>query len=518
MDFDRLAAMTDQVYGYAVNRTSSREEADELSQKIMLAALQAMPKLRDETRFEPWLWALAANVNRGFRRDLGRQRAMYAYNMPENLPAQDPWDDEQAETYGRLRERIAHLSSLYRDILILFYYDGLSVKEISLRLGIPEGTVTWRLSEARRKIKKEWNTVKESALRPVTMRVDIYGSGNYDGKVIPFPSEFVNDALSQNILYQCYETPKTTEELAEICGVPAYYVEESLKNLLKREAVIEPVRGKYQADLIIWTDEYGKYGQENAERLLHPLMPRLLDALDAIARDAAAIDFYRAGKSESDLYCLYGTLALCYAEEKFSDLPCPPIPVRYDGHRWRYIASMESGQYKRVMLSRQHCNNENSRGHFTHTVFSNLPGFGFRQMMYDNWINCCEDILLGGGPRPEDAEFLAGMEAAGYIERKEDGSLFVTVPMMTAEQKASLDAVAEKHLAPLMPEYLRIVKEFISGYIRLFPGHLRDDALRMCQGAFTGMYGVILRVGQETGRIQLPAPGSILDVMLQKKQ
>ncbi len=86
--------------------------------------------------------------------------------------------------------------------------------------------------------------MQETVLRPVTMRLDIYGSGKY-GKEQPFSDVYINDALSQNILYYCYEKPKSVEELAKLCGVPAYYVEDRIENLIKRCAAIQPVKGKY---------------------------------------------------------------------------------------------------------------------------------------------------------------------------------------------------------------------------------------------------------------------------------
>ena len=78
----------------------------------------------------------------------------------------------------------------------------------------------------------------ETALRPIKMRIDIYGSGNYNGKTIPFPSDFIDDALSQNILYHCYEQAKNVEELAKLCGVPAYYVEDRLEKPPENEDLV----------------------------------------------------------------------------------------------------------------------------------------------------------------------------------------------------------------------------------------------------------------------------------------
>ncbi len=80
--------------------------------------------------------------------------------------AYEEYEDNDEELCGFLRKKIAMLSAIYRDIIILYYYDSLSTKQISERLGIPEGTVTWRLSEARKKLKKECSNMNETALKP----------------------------------------------------------------------------------------------------------------------------------------------------------------------------------------------------------------------------------------------------------------------------------------------------------------------------------------------------------------
>lgn len=154
MNHDIIKGYIEKVYGYAVKRTYSSDEADELSQEILFTVVRELPRLKDKSKFEPWLWGIANNVTKSFRRNMGKQRAMYSYNVPENLLYQEQYD-ESDETYDHLRTKIAMLSAIYRDIIILYYYDGLSVKQISQKLNIAEGTVSWRLSAARDKLKKE---------------------------------------------------------------------------------------------------------------------------------------------------------------------------------------------------------------------------------------------------------------------------------------------------------------------------------------------------------------------------
>lgn len=510
-----LSPYLDRIYGYAVKRTCDREEAEELTQEIVLAALRAMPGLRDERRFEPWLWGVAANVTRVFRRTQGRQRAMYVWDAWEtftDIPA--PEDDEIEEEYDRLRGKIAGLSAIYREIIILHYYDGLSVNEIAAKLGIPAGTVTWRLSAARSKLKKECETMNESALRPVKIKLEIYGAGNYDPKRgIPFPTEYVNDALSLNLLWQAYDEPKTVEELSAICGVPAYYIEDSLANLVRRGAMTETA-GKYRTDFLIFTDKYAVYAEEHAEDALAPVMERMIDALDAVGDALLAMDIHRGGRTEAELRSLARVLAFFSLIDRYNPLPYPEIKPNYDGWCWRYLGDAESGKRKSVGIGIQQSQNLGSRGSYAHTVFY-LTGTAYRPMMRDDMINVCEDILTIGAT--EDRESAAEAIEAGCITRQADGTLFVAVPAFTFAQKQAFDAAVERLLAPLMPEYAACVSRFAVGYRRLFPAHLADDAARMCHSLFLGLYDFVLRYAMRTGRWAALPSGSVCDVLVQWK-
>lgn len=358
--------------------------------------------------------------------------------------------------------------------------------------------------------------MNENALRPVKMKLGIYGNGNYNGKTIPFPSVYINDALSQNILYYCYEQANGVEELAKLCGVPAYYIEERIENLLNREAVIEAPRGKYRTNFIIWSDKHGIYCEENAEKALMPIMEKLLNALFGIAEEAAKIDFHKAEKSETDLFYLYGVMAFSYASKRYCKLPFPWFKKKYDGNEWNYLGNTETGKHRRIGIGVQNSLNQGSRGSCSHTAYNSINGITYRAMMYDSCINACEDILRGGGT--EDTESAANAIQGGYIVKKPDGSFFVTIPFFTKEQKAEFDAIADKYLAPLMPEYSEIVSRFIAGYKKLFPGHLNDDVDRMCQEMFKDLYAAVIMYAQRTDRIKMPSANCYCDVLIQFKE
>lgn len=507
-----LEQYVDRVYGYALRRTHSREEADELSQEILLTALCEFSKLRDPSRFEAWLWGIARNVTFSFRRSMGRARALYSYDIPEELPVEETDDDREA-LYDRLRTRLAMMSEIYRNILVLYYYDGLSIREISDRLHIPTGTISWRLAAGRQKLKKELTDMNETALHPVQMHLGIYGSGDYNGKSRPFPSTFIDDALSQNILYYAYEKPRTIEELASLSGVPAYFIEDNVRRLLRYEAMITQPGGRFRTDFLIFSDKHAIYCEEHGIEALLPVMDDILDALDHILHDAMEIDFYRAERSERALYDLFGVLAFSYESVHHCTLPYPPFARRYDGNEWRYIGNMETGHHRRIAIGLQHCANRGSRGNYAHKAFNGIRGIAWRSMMYDNYINVCADLLHDG--HTEDVDSLACAIRDGYIEKRADGSLFVTTPAFTIEQTERFYRIVDQHLTPHIDRYAALVYRFVEGYKSLFPQHLAEDADRMCQNMFVSMYSVIAEYAQKTGRIATPATPHFCDVIQQ---
>lgn len=515
MEIDKriLEDYVERIYCYAVNRTYTPEEADELSSEILLAALQGLPGLKSKDSFEPWIWGVAANVTKRFRRTAGRQRATYCYNVPlemlEDAKAIEPSD----ELYDSLRQKIAMLSFAYRQIIILYYYDGLSTKQISQRLGLPEGTVTWRLSEARKKLKKECKNMEESALRPVKMYLGIYGTGNYNGDSTPFPSQYIDDGLSQNILYYCYEKPCSVEDIAKLTGVPAFYIEERIDNLVKREAIVETSKGRYLTDFIIWSDKHGIYCEENAEKALMPVMDRLISALDGIAEDSAKVDIYRADVSQNDLYYLYGAMAFGTMSRKYNKLPCPEIKHRYDGYNWGYNGFMETGRHKRVWIGTETCG-DGWEQEWYHVTFYGMNGISRRMDMYSEYVRVLVDIFQTGASADQDFATKAVMR--GYLVRNPDGSFKITMPVITSENNRELEAIAEKHLAPLMPEYSEAVGRFVSGYKKLFPRHLDDECARQMHMLFNGLFTAVIDYGQKIGRIAMPSDDYCCNALVQR--
>jgi RNA polymerase sigma-70 factor (ECF subfamily) len=126
---------------------ASDEQADDLVQETWIIALQHLPRaFEDPGR---WLSSVLRNRHRenirGERRRRGREEA-YARRRESSHAPSDL--SERAELLRRVVGLVLGLDGKYRDVVLLRFFEGLSVKEIGAREGQSVETVKTRLRRA----------------------------------------------------------------------------------------------------------------------------------------------------------------------------------------------------------------------------------------------------------------------------------------------------------------------------------------------------------------------------------
>jgi RNA polymerase sigma-70 factor (ECF subfamily) len=145
---DRLCRM-------AVAITRSEADARDAVQEASVNAWRQLPKLRDRASFDPWLSQIVVNACRGLLRSQNRRRVREI-----EVHASEDEQAEVASSTTRAPDAIAETEAVQRAFLrldpdaraliALHYVEQRPLAEIGRTLGIPIGTVKWRLFRARR--------------------------------------------------------------------------------------------------------------------------------------------------------------------------------------------------------------------------------------------------------------------------------------------------------------------------------------------------------------------------------
>jgi RNA polymerase sigma-70 factor (ECF subfamily) len=154
------------IFRLAAHMLRDRSEAEDVAQETFIRAYQALARFDGRSEPYTWFYRIAVNlslnhirsrkssrmVQHDERNDV-RMQAFLVERRPSAL-ADPPGDASRKELYGVLCEAIDALSDTLRTTLILVCVDGLSHEEAASVLGAPEGTIAWRVHEARRKMRE----------------------------------------------------------------------------------------------------------------------------------------------------------------------------------------------------------------------------------------------------------------------------------------------------------------------------------------------------------------------------
>jgi RNA polymerase sigma-70 factor (ECF subfamily) len=137
-----------QLAGYLLGEAA---EAEDAVGEAVARAWSGFDSLRDEERFGPWLTRIVVNICRD---RLRRRRVIPFVPLGNHEPeGADPFASALArDAVGRA---LRLLGPDQRAVVVLHYWNDRSVAEIARILGIPSGTVKWRLRAACRRMRPE---------------------------------------------------------------------------------------------------------------------------------------------------------------------------------------------------------------------------------------------------------------------------------------------------------------------------------------------------------------------------
>ncbi len=271
------------IFAYALSRVSNKEDAEDLTSDIVLAILKNADKIRNQDAFYGYVWGIAANTYRKFLQKRNRyqqedlnettlelledENSDFAEELAEKLELQ--------EEVRKLCREIALLSGEHRECTVAYYFGELSCAEVAERFGISLEMVKYYLFKTR-KILKEGISMErefgEKSFKPEPFEFVTIFSGDFNRE---YHNLFARKLPGQ-ILLSAYYTSMSVRELAIELGVASVYLEDELALLEKYNLLIKTAVGKYQTNLVIFTEDFTKEFHREAKKLAVPALGEIL--------------------------------------------------------------------------------------------------------------------------------------------------------------------------------------------------------------------------------------------------
>jgi len=224
------------ILSWAVRKTGSRGDGEDLAQEVMLQVCMAASKEEIE-RPGHFVWKVAHYCWCNFMRAEAKRKRLVglsdALRDDSDFVADFIADETHQQALAVMRREITRLSFLQREAMILHYLEGHPVAETAELLQTTESAVAWHLFDARKKVRKELETMNETTYtyRPGRLRVGCNGDPGPD----PDTRRFADSLIRQNLCLLCNREAKTLDELTAATGIPKPYLEFDLGWLVERE-------------------------------------------------------------------------------------------------------------------------------------------------------------------------------------------------------------------------------------------------------------------------------------------
>ena len=141
----------DDVYRYAFRLAGNQADAEDLTQQTFLIAQQRLHQVRHPERALGWLFAILRSC---YLKGERKRRPMDAAGLEldiESIPEDVTENDIDSQL---LQAAIDELPDESKLVVVMFYFEECSYKEIAAELGIPIGTVMSRLARAKGRLRK----------------------------------------------------------------------------------------------------------------------------------------------------------------------------------------------------------------------------------------------------------------------------------------------------------------------------------------------------------------------------
>ncbi len=465
---DKIAEVSKTIFSYCMAKTPTREEAEDLSQDILLELTKSVKNIRDDNAFYAFMWSVAGNVYKQWYRKKLKNKTC---ELSEDIPFNDHFKEDDNSDIYLLRRELTLLSEKYRKATILYYIEGRSCSEISSELVISESMVKYLLFKSRKILKEGMNMERnlgELSYNPKRLFSMYHGQGPNNFW------EFMQSKIRQNIVSACYNDSLTVQQLSIETGIPLPYLDDEIKALEDKKIIFKDGY-HYKTNIIVITSEC----TNEIEREMTKYHERCADKIETFIKET--IEKFKEigfiGSDFSDNTLRWQLLAIVFKRICGLDCESPDAPKTAWGEK-AFTWCVEKLPEKFLF---NYCDVDSKHGDclcfFDYLGLENHRGDHHDFYGNERYINIFCDICRGEKKTfsEYDLEAVAEMIKKGYVIKAED-SYRATVPVYTTKQfemvKKLVDEFVSDELDEIIKEMDKISARILSAHT---PKHLQNQ-------------------------------------------
>ncbi len=144
------------VYRIAFARLADQNDAEDAVQDVFLRYIKANITFNSEEHRKAWLIRCAVNCTKNILLSAWKRHSVSGEDLLKNMSSEEISGEDDIDRFARRSAVMSAVMSLpvkYRTVIHLFYYEDMSVSQISEITGVKETTVKSQLSRARDMLK-----------------------------------------------------------------------------------------------------------------------------------------------------------------------------------------------------------------------------------------------------------------------------------------------------------------------------------------------------------------------------
>lgn len=134
-----------------------REIAEDLTQEIFVKCYQKLDQYQKKSSLKSWIWRIAINHCKDYLRSWQYKHIVVSEEHVKNTPSQEKRVENQVIQRYEDEELVRTVMSLpdtYREVIYLYYFEELPIKEISNLTSVNQNTIKTRLKRAKEILKE----------------------------------------------------------------------------------------------------------------------------------------------------------------------------------------------------------------------------------------------------------------------------------------------------------------------------------------------------------------------------